>query len=162
MAESLQEFLAGVGWSHVGLDRQLKKTLDEVDSEHIGKGLYQVLNQSLPGFIAYYNLEGFRAHYRDVRLLVDDILRADNELQGKYDEIGGVGQGFDYYDDHKSFLYDSNYGGVVLVEIVKELVRIAQEYQSHVVGVESGREYDRKRAELERLAKELGVGIAEI
>lgn len=124
--------------------RNIADVLSNQDINRLQKPAYQFLITHC-GFIAHCDHEGFKAEYRDsMDAFVEEFLNAHH---GEWDW---------YLNNPKSYLYDVSYRGVMLHEIVRDLVALFQRYQQ---GIEWGAEAKRKvqkLAVLNRLADELG------
>ena len=58
-----------------GILNSIKKVLATGDSSKLTKDAYDFLNLT-SGFIAHYNINGFKDYYRDTNLLREDIARS--------------------------------------------------------------------------------------
>lgn len=101
------------------------------------------------GFIAHYDLAGFKATYRD---------HLDGFVQEFLEQ--GLGSWEVYLNNSSSYLYDTSYRGVMLHEIVRDLLSIFQRYQDQTNTVAEARRRAQKVATLNRLAGELGYTVA--
>ena len=136
--------------------RNIADVLANQDMGRLQRPAYQILITHC-GFIAHYDLNGFKAEYRD---RLDDFV--EFFLQGgEVGLIDGItGMPIDQWqvnlDNPRSYLYDVSYRGVMLHEIVRDLLALFQRYRQ---GIEWGAEAKRKvqkLAVLNRLADELG------
>jgi hypothetical protein len=101
------------------------------------------------GFIAHYDLNGFKAVYRDH---LDDFV--------EFFLAAHLGQGWDtWLNNPASYLYDVSYRGVMLHEIVRDMLSLFQRYKDQVNTVAEARRRAEKMAALNGLAGELGYTL---
>jgi len=126
--------------------RNFEKVLVEKDSSLIDKQLYEVL-MGYCGFIARYNIHGFRETYSDLRDLIRNLLREDS-------------LGLCWYINNKSsFLYDTKYRGRYIADFVTGILDLARKYKDSVETHFAGAERMRKWLLAESLADELGFEL---
>ena len=126
--------------------RNFEKVLVEKDSSLIGTQLYAVL-MGYCGFIAHYNIHGFRETYRDLRDLISNLLREDS--------MGLVW----YINNKSSYLYDTKYRGRYIADFVKGILDLARKYRDSVDTYFAGVELMNKQLLAEQLADELGYEL---
>ena len=127
--------------------RNFEQVLKTKDSSKIGKQLYKCLNVYC-GFIAHYDIRGFRETYQDLRKLVGELLR------------GSFGWGWDMFLNNKnSYLYDTKHNGVFVADFLSGLLELARQYENeiglHFRSVQECREL----AAAEKLADKLGMKL---
>lgn len=128
--------------------RNIADVLANQDMNRLEKPAYQILNLHC-GFIAHYDLEGFKAVYRDH---LDDFVG--------FFLASHLGQGWDtWLDNPKSYLYEVSYRGVMLHQIVRDLLAIFRRYKDQTRTVAEARRRAEKMATLNRLAGELGYNL---
>ena len=98
--------------------KNLETVLEKKDSHLIGKQLYRILTLYC-GFSAHYSLDGFREDFEDLRELLKALL--DHNLSPRY-----------FLDNRNSYLYDTAYNGVLVAEIVRPIIRIAEKHRPEV------------------------------
>ena len=126
--------------------RNFEKVLVEKDSSLIDKQLYELL-MGYCGFIAHYNIHGFRETYRDLRDLISNLLREDS--------LGLVW----YINNKSSFLYCTKYRGRYVADFVKGILDLARKYRDSVETHFAGVELMNKQLLAEQLADELGYEL---
>ena len=126
--------------------KNFEKVLVEKDSSLIGKQLYEVLHLYC-GFIAHYNIHGFREEYSDLRRLISHLLREDVF-------------GLDFFiNKQSSYLYDTKYRGRYVADFVKGILDLARKYRDSVGTHFAGQERMSKWLLAESLADELGFEL---
>ncbi len=141
--------------------KSIAAVLVSQDIEQLSRGAYYLLTLHC-GFIAHFNHEGFKAEYRD---RLDDLV--EFFLQGGEARLidGLTGLPIDQWRNHlanpRSYLYDVSYRGVMLADIVRQLIELFRNYEARVRLVAEERRRSEKRAALFRLADELGYQVVE-
>lgn len=126
--------------------KNFERVLVEKDSSLIDKQLYEVLI-GYCGFIAHYNIHGFRETYSDLRDLIHNLLREDS-------------LGLRWYVNNKSsYLYDTKYRGRYIADFVTGILDLARKYRDSVETHFAGVERINKTLLAESLADELGFEL---
>ena len=126
--------------------RNIADVLANQDMGRLQKAAYTFLITHC-GFIAHYDLNGFKAVYQEyLDAFVEEFLNAH--------------YGWDQYlNNPKSFLYDVSYRGVMLHEVVRDLLALFKRYKDQTRTVAEARRRAEKMATLNRLAGELGYTL---
>ncbi len=126
----------------------LRKVLANADMSQLSKGAYDFLNLHC-GFIAHYNHAGFIGVYRDdMPSFVDGFLSQ-------------LGMGWStFLENQHSYLYDVSYRGVLVADIIRQLIPIFEGAKGRLERLHEARERQRKLVALQSLAAELGYNVA--
>ena len=128
--------------------RNIKQVLENQDIGLLQKPAYRILITHC-GFIAHYDLEGFRATYKDH---LDDFVRLFLEQHGF---------GWETFLQNKgSYLYDTSYGGVMLADLVRDLITLFKLHQPGIAWASEAKRKASRVAGLRREAEALGYTVA--
>ena len=140
--------------------QNVKRVLENQDIDLLQTPAYRILITHC-GFIAHYNLEGFRATYKDhLDDFVESFLRG-----GEVRYVDGLtGQPIahwkNYLANRSSYLYDTSYQGVMLADLVRDLITLFKLHQAGIAWASQAKRRARRVANLEREAAALGYAVA--
>ena len=127
----------------------ITKVLATGNMELLEKGSYDLLITHC-NFIAHFDQAGFIATYRgDLPAFIEQFLN-------RY----GLGRGWGtWLDNPRSYLYDVSYKGMLLADIIRELIPIFEAYQKGIEAAHVLHKTLEAEAQLRALAKELGYDL---
>ena len=141
--------------------QNVKRVLESQDIDLLQSPAYRILITHC-GFIAHYNLEGFRATYRDhLDGFVESFLRG-SEVRF-VDGLTGqplLDHWERYLANPQSYLYDTSYRGVMLADLVRDLITLFKLHQAGIAWASQAKRRARRVANLEREAEALGYTVA--
>ena len=127
--------------------QNVQRVLESQDIDLLQTPAYRILITHC-GFIAHYNLEGFRATYKD---------HLDGFVQEFLEQHGGGWES--YLANPKSYLYDTSYRGVMLADLVRDLITLFKLHQAGIAWASETKRRARRVANLEREAEALGFTV---
>ena len=127
----------------------ITKVLATGNTELLEKGAYEILITHC-GFIAHFDRAGFTKYYSDdLPSFVEEFLSGH-----------GLGTGWGtWLDNPRSYLYDVSYKGMLLADIIRELIPIFEAYQKGIEAAHVLHKTLEAEAQLRALAKELGYDL---
>ena len=127
--------------------QNIKRVLESQDIGLLQDPAYRILITHC-GFIAHYDLNGFKATYRDH---LDDFVQAF---------LSQMGFGWETFLENKgSYLYDTSYQGVMLADLVRDLITLFKLHQPGIAWASQARRQATRVAALLREAEALGYAV---
>lgn len=127
--------------------QSIARVLQKQDMTLLSKGAYEFLITHC-GFIAHYDRGGFIEVYQDDLPSFIDQFLSQHGLGWKQ-----------WLENPNSYLYDVSYQGVLLADIIRQLIPIFQQALQPATLAHNAMVRSHKQGQLETLARELGYDL---